>query len=38
VNQGARTVDEYVEAEEPLHVVNIHLLSAYRDLALCSPR
>ena len=29
MNRGMGTVDEYVEAEEYLHIVKVHLLSAY---------
>jgi succinyl-diaminopimelate desuccinylase len=29
MNRGMGTVDEYVEVEEYLHIVKVHLLSAY---------
>ena len=32
-NHGMGTVDEYVEVEELMHVVKVHLLSAYKYLA-----
>jgi len=32
-NHGMGTVDEYVEVEELMHVVKVHLLSAYEYLA-----
>ena len=31
-NHGMGTVDEYVEIEELIHVVKVHLLSAYEYL------
>jgi succinyl-diaminopimelate desuccinylase len=32
MNHGMGTVDEYVEVEELMHVVKVHLLSAYQYL------
>jgi hypothetical protein len=32
MNYGMGTIDEYVEVEELIHIVKVHLLSAYEYL------